>query len=134
MDLLRSWAVGLVVWIVASLLSTTLVANVATLDIFNSLGGRIPVDYLPSCITLACVAAAAALLHAAPARSRVARHSAAALGVPALSVTASVVLIGVNGPPVSGTAAEALVGTILAGLVGGFTGWQLADRLRPTAM
>ena len=129
MDLLKSWVIGAVAWIGISLIIGALITSLATEAMLGSVGGRILVDFLPALVTTACVAAAAALLHPAPQRMNTSRHAAAALVVPALSIIANVVVIAVDGPVAVGI----LVGNVVAGVLGAFAGWRLADRVYASA-
>lgn len=129
MDLLRSWGVAVLVWLLGGVISVAVIVNTAPLSMLASLGGRVLVFYLPTFIVTVLMAALAALVHPSPARQRPARHAVAVLTVPAVSLLVGIVG-GIGNPSASYSLAEAVAANTVAIVLGAVVGWQLVARLR----
>ncbi|CAL9560561.1 hypothetical protein [Streptomyces sp. enrichment culture] len=125
MTLVRSWAVGIVVLVVAEYLQMTLVYGpLAGPEGVGSFGAALALVHLPNLVCVVLATWAAARVHPEPWREMPARHLAAACTVPA---AAQVLLLALR-PDVLDLAGPAFwmsTGVLLAGCAAGL----LLDRL-----
>lgn len=126
MDLLKSWAVAVGVWLLGSLLTVIVFVNAGSLAQVQSFGGRVTALYIPQLVVALLMACTAAVVHPAPARERAERHAAAVFAVPAV-----VLVVNVVSNAVRGSALEVYAAALVTLVVGSFVGWWLAGLLRP---
>lgn len=126
MDLVRSWAVGIGVWLVGSIIAVALFIGTGSFAQIQSFGGRVVAFYLPELIVAVLTAGAAALVHPAPARERGARHAAAVFAVPAVVLLGSLV-----NSAIQGVGFEVYLAALVTVPVGSVIGWRIADAVRP---
>ncbi|CAL9513016.1 hypothetical protein SUDANB106_03700 [Streptomyces sp. enrichment culture] len=93
--MLRSWAAGIVVLLVAqSLVDRTLGEYAVTPERVESFGWRMVLFHIPAALCVALATLAAARLHREPFRGSPAAHLTAALTVPLVAYGASLLMIG----------------------------------------
>ena len=125
MDLLKAWGAAAGAWLVGGILMLVLFLNVPSVQLMQSLGGRILISYLPSLLLIVLMAALAALVHPRPARDNPTRHVLAVAAVPAVSTIAGLIS-GVS----AGTTVENAIATLLIGVIGTLAGWRLVAVVR----
>ena len=124
MDLLKSWAVAVAVYVVGSLLSAGTAIQVGD-DLLNGTIPSVTWAAGSSLLVYLLMAMIAALVHPAPRRDDPVRHAVAALGIPAVTVVGGVVFGVVQGFAASGNATSAITA-----VAGALVGWALVTRLR----
>jgi membrane associated rhomboid family serine protease len=119
MDLVKSWAVAILVFVLGSALMVS-VADAAkiTQEELASTGGTIIWNIGSTLPIYFFMAALAAIAHGKPQRDDAKRHALAVLMIPALLIVLTLVFELVNGTPPAGIGAN-LVGTV-AGAFAGF--------------
>jgi membrane associated rhomboid family serine protease len=121
MDLVKSWAVAILVFVLGSALTVS-VADAAktTREELTSIGGAIFWNAGSALLIYFFMAALAAIVHSKPQRDDATRHILAVLGIPAVLVVLTLVFGLVNGTPPAGVVAN-VVGTV----AGAFSGFAL---------
>jgi hypothetical protein len=125
MDLMRSWAVAVIVYLAGSVLSALSAVVAGTPDLLKG-SGRAAVWAAGSALLIYLLMGMfGSLAHPAPQRNDAGRHILAALGVPAVTIAGGAVWGIVHGLAPAGTAASAF-----AAAAGALIGWALISRLR----
>lgn len=129
MDLVKSWATAIVVYLVGSAF-TVYIATAAQLSRadLGSTSGSITWNALPSLFIYLFMTLLGGLVHSSPGRDNAQRHALAVLLVPAVMV-----LITVPTGLAQGTAPVAVIAAAIAAAVGAFGGWAVVRwwRRRP---
>ncbi|MFC9972682.1 hypothetical protein ACFVH6_17515 [Spirillospora sp. NPDC127200] len=129
MDLIRSWATAVVVYLIAGVVTAATAVNTGAIAQEVSGNGALLWNAVPAAATFLLMTVLGRLLHPAPDRHRPVRHAVAALAVPVLLMVGGLVS-GI----VQGDAAEAAV-SLAGALPGTAAGWGLGAlaRLRGTS-
>ncbi|GAA4066138.1 hypothetical protein [Actinomadura miaoliensis] len=129
MDLLRAWVTAMVVFVLASMVTTVAaVGSDAAVDGLNdTTADRIAWNAVPMLLTFAAMTALGGAAHPRPQRFDTRRHAVATLAVPAALIPLALVYGLFNGPALS--AWSGFVGA-LAGTASGWGLLRVARRLR----
>ncbi|MGK5451209.1 hypothetical protein [Streptomyces radiopugnans] len=128
--MLRSWAAGIVVLLVAqSLVDRTLGEYAVTPERVESFGWRMVLFHIPAALCVALATLAAARLHREPFRGSPAAHLTAALTVPLVAYGASLLMIG-SRTDMSGQGIALSGAATLAGCAAGMTADLVMDSRR----
>ncbi|MDA2808553.1 hypothetical protein [Nocardiopsis suaedae] len=132
MDLVKPWVIGLIVYVVTTVLGIRIMLEYATLDQMEDLWTAVTWQASVSFVVYFLTAMMAAIVHR-PSKGRrsTGRSALACMAVP----VAGTLIYLIDGSVVSGTARGAALSGLLswnaAALAGAILGWQLVRTMRP---